>query len=328
MVFYAGIDGGGSNTRALVASSDGRLAALGRAGPSNAAILGLTPAVEAIHAAIADAWRQLKLDPQPLASVFLGLAGVNAVGRETLRAALAQGATWGDACIVAIDHDIRIALAGGLGGQPGIAVIAGTGSAGYGRAADGRTAKAGGWGALIDDAGGGYWLARRALSLVARASDGRCPPTKLTAAALDFFGIQKTTEILGKLYPTPPPRDQLARLAPRVFAAAKAGDELAQQLVAEGAEELARIAAATAQNLFGQAPAPVVLTGGLAMNRAYRDAFSEALTRLAPSLRLADTQYAPVVGALLLASAAAAQVPTSALLRAAAELAEVEVPAP
>mgnify|MGYP000917694289 CR=1 FL=1 len=112
-------------------------------------------------------------------------------------------------------------------------MIAGTGSAGYGRAADGRTAKAGGWGALIDDAGGGYWLARRALSIVARASDGRCPPTKLTDAALTFFGIQKTTEILGKLYPTPPPRDQLARLAPRVFAAAKAGDELAQQLVNE-----------------------------------------------------------------------------------------------
>jgi len=325
MVFYAGIDGGGSHTRALVASADGRLAALGRAGPGNPTTLGLAPAVAALHAAVADAWRQLPLGPQPLAAVFLGLAGINGVSRDALRTALAAGATWGADCRVELDHDIRIALAGGLAGRPGIAIIAGTGSSGYGRTADGHTGKAGGWGALIDDAGGGYWLARQALSAVARATDGRGPSTLLTAEVLAFFSIAHPAEMLGKLYPTPPPRDQLAALAPRVLATAAAGDAVARQLVRDGATELARLAAALAPGLFGTAPTPVVLTGGLAQDRVYRPGFAAELARLAPSLHLADTQYTPVVGALLLASGTPVPVATSALIQAAASLAPVVV---
>jgi N-acetylglucosamine kinase-like BadF-type ATPase len=50
---------------------------------------------------------------------------------STRRAALQLG----DA--IHVDHDIRIALAGGLSGRPGIALIAGTGSSCFGMNAAG-----------------------------------------------------------------------------------------------------------------------------------------------------------------------------------------------
>jgi len=65
---------------------------------------------------------------------------------------------------IGVDHDIRIALAGGLAGQPGIALIVGTGSSCYGRTA--------GW-ALLAGRGMGAFVGRfRQRLLLGLASDG------------------------------------------------------------------------------------------------------------------------------------------------------------
>ena len=50
----------------------------------------------------------------------------------------------------------------------GVALIAGTGSVAFGRAADGRTIRCGGWGYLLGDEGSGYAIGRAALRLAPR----------------------------------------------------------------------------------------------------------------------------------------------------------------
>ena len=53
------------------------------------------------------------------------------------------------------------------------------GSICYGQSTDGREARSGGWGSLMDDEGGGFALGRDALAAVVRAEDGRIAPTVL-----------------------------------------------------------------------------------------------------------------------------------------------------
>ncbi|HKW69023.1 MAG TPA: BadF/BadG/BcrA/BcrD ATPase family protein [Candidatus Dormibacteraeota bacterium] len=85
--------------------------------------------------------------------------------------------------LVAVVHDARLVLAA-AGLQAGIALIAGTGTVAYGRAADGREARRGGWGWILGDEGGGTWITREAArEVMARAEAGdplslarRCSP--------------------------------------------------------------------------------------------------------------------------------------------------------
>ena len=69
-------------------------------------------------------------------------------------------------------NDAVCGWAGALAGEDGINIVAGTGSIGYGEF-EGRAARAGGWGELFSDEGSAHWIAREALSLFSRMSDGR-----------------------------------------------------------------------------------------------------------------------------------------------------------
>lgn len=61
---------------------------------------------------------------------------------------------------VRILSDMELAWYAALGGEPGVLVIAGTGSVAYGRDGDGRRARAGGLGHLFGDPGSAFWIGR------------------------------------------------------------------------------------------------------------------------------------------------------------------------
>ncbi len=84
------------------------------------------------------------------------------------------------AATVDVIEDAALLLAAGTPDGWGVAVVAGTGSMAFARAADGRTARAGGWGPLLGDEGSGYAIALAGLRAAARAADGRAPATPLT----------------------------------------------------------------------------------------------------------------------------------------------------
>src|SRR5690606_8774057 len=84
--------------------------------------------------------------------------------------------------------DLHIALAGGTGGRPGVVVIGGTGSVAFGRNAEGREHRVGGWGYLLSDEGSGFWIGREALIAVLHCMDGRGPHTILTDRVAEAVG--------------------------------------------------------------------------------------------------------------------------------------------
>lgn len=202
-------------------------------------------------------------------------------------------------------------------GKPGIIVIAGTGSAGYGRDLQGETTRVGGWGALLDDVGGGYWMGVQALAAILQSFDGRGPTTRLHNALLPSLQIGEPPQILTWLRMPTTDRTAIAALAPLVFSCAREGDPTAREILTTGAAGLAEIAAAAARRLFGARPAPVALLGGLSQISEYADAFRAAVAARAPQLSVVQGEYSALVGALALAARAQGTSPSPQWLRAA-----------
>lgn len=302
-----GVDGGGSHTRAWIAHEDGTVVGRGMAGPSNVHVLGVDASRRVIVEAVTAAWRAMGAPgerPCGFRAVFAGIAGAGAF--EDQRAlATALAADFGlDPANCRVDHDLRVALAGALGGRPGAVLVAGTGSACFGAAPDGRTWKAGGWGSLLDDGGSGHWLGLQALRAVVRAADGRGIESALTTMVTGRISMKDPRAIIQALAGGDLSRERVAALAPDVLAAAEAGDRVAEDIVERGAAELAAMVAAVWRALaLAEEPAAALAGTGSVLEKGlvYRKACAAALARDVSGVALAEPHLPAVAGAVLLA---------------------------
>jgi N-acetylglucosamine kinase-like BadF-type ATPase len=314
-VLAAGIDGGATHTRAVLIASDGTIAGFGTAGPSNYDNVGEAAASESIRDAVAGARRESGSSSPAVVSMFLGMAGVvSRTDRETVRKmVLAHKLAPPEA--ITVDHDIRIALAGGLEGREGIVLIAGTGSSTYGRRSDGRNHRTG-WGFLLDDRGSGYFLGLQAMIAAVMEADGRGAPTALGRVVRERFRFSDIDDILHIVYHDRVPVAEVASLAPDVIRTARNGDEVAARILEGGAREMARMVATVAERLeFGGREFPVTMTGGLVDHPGhYRDLIHAEIRRTVPDATILAPSFPPVLGAALLALEAAGIPPTGALL--------------
>lgn len=144
MDIVAGIDGGGTNTRAVVVNTTGKVIGCGSAGPSNYGNVSLSEVRKNIKTALFRAFGPSGQSPKTMKSIFLGMASVVGDKDRSIIRKLVESYEFIHPKHIGVDHDIRISLAGGLGGQEGIALIVGTGSSCYGRRANGRDWRAGG----------------------------------------------------------------------------------------------------------------------------------------------------------------------------------------
>jgi N-acetylglucosamine kinase-like BadF-type ATPase len=308
--YFLGVDGGQSSTTAIIGDETGRLLGIGRGGPCNHVGASEGPAkfIDAIHASLGAACRQAGLDAAAVrfASACLGFSGGPADKQSIVRQILGSDR-------IAVTDDASIALSGALAGEPGIVIIAGTGSIAFGRNREGRTARAGGWGYLFGDEGGGFWIVREALRAALRWEEGWGSPTALRAILLDSTGARNINDLMHRCYTPEFPRPRIAGLALLVNYAAENGDPMAQKILGEAAGELARLARAVGRQLFNpREPVRCAYTGGVFHSRTLLTRFREALERgPEPGFGLVATApvHDPAVGALLEAYRAMGPIP-------------------
>jgi N-acetylglucosamine kinase-like BadF-type ATPase len=333
---FVGLDFGGSGTRAALATAEGELLAFGRGGPSGHT--GSGPAQRrllgrALDAALAPIAPLIADRP---AVISAGTTGLSLPGRRDA-IALELNVRFPPATI-RVTNDALIALWGGLAGRQGVAVLAGTGSIALARAADGREARAGGWGYLLGDEGGAFWLGRAALASLLRVLEGRQAHGLLTRSLLTALRLDPATAAVpdvvawtnvGPRPARPGPTgttaassgDTVARiggLAPLVSRAADDGDPLAVDLLCQAGHALAEMASAATRQLW-PATLPdslaVVCRGGLwAAGDALVQPFTTALAERGLPTHLTAALLPPVGGALLLALGAPTRVPAPAVL--------------
>jgi glucosamine kinase len=303
-----GVDGGGTKTQAAVAARDGRILGQGWGGPSNYHDVGEDAARANLAQAVEAARRAAGVDGAPFGAAFLGVGSIVVEeDRATLRR-MAGAISLADQ--VGVDHDCRIALAGGLSGRPGMVLITGTGSSCYGRTPDGRSWLAGGWGPVISDEGSGYWLGVQALRAAATAEDGRDPTARrLRDAVRERLELDEMRAMMHRMYVVGMSRAEIASLAGLVLEAARAGDPAALRILSAGADLLGEVVEAAARALgLADGPCELAITGGLTnAGDLYLDPLGRAIRARLPECRITAPERPPVEGACLLALALLAE---------------------
>lgn len=300
--FVLGVDGGGTHTRAVITDRFRRPRGTGSAGASNPQRVGIASAATEIRRAIDEACQAANIAHEQIAWAEIGLAGVRGNGfRERMSEALA-GLRFGALEIVT---DAEIALFGANGGEPGIVVIAGTGSVCLGRNRRGATHWAGGWGPLAGDEGSGAWLARQALRRIAQAADGRGAATVLTEHALDYFEVEAIEDLAGAIYHADMTNERLAGFGRTVVLAAQNGDAVAIEILRSGGAELGMMAATVIRKLKLEATqVSIAYTGSVfEAGELVLGALREELSKTAPQHTVTRPRLAPALAAAYMAHA-------------------------
>ncbi|GMV09747.1 MAG: hypothetical protein ABS52_13415 [Gemmatimonadetes bacterium SCN 70-22] len=297
ITIVAGVDGGGSRTRVVIADESGRELATAEGGPSAVRPGEAERSAEVIAAAVREALASCRMaDVVPKVLV----AGVAGAGRDSERDALWQALLAREVAEdVSVQPDAMIALEDAFGDGPGLMVISGTGSVGFGRGPAGAFARVGGWGPACGDEGSGAWIGRRALSIVTASHDGREPETQLSGAILTAAEVNEVPELVAWAAGATPAT--LATLAPVVLSVAHGGDLRANSLVTLAVEELVLHARTLARQLFGdeRAAVPLALGGGLlAKGSLLRKRMVHRLKSAVPGAQLREEEVVPVRGAV------------------------------
>ena len=298
MEFLIGLDAGGTTTRAVLLDSSGCVLGDGSAGPGNYHNVGLAKAVRNMKGAVHVAFRAAGKPARPARRVFAGCAGVKSRSDIAEITSALETAGLGAAGDVEVCNDLHNALAGGLSGKPGIALIAGTGSNCLGRDASGATWMCGGWGWLLDAPGSAFGLTLAAMNRVVREADGRAPQGALLPSLLAFLGLPEPDELLARLYCEKWRPDDLAAFAPVIVRCATNGDRAAMRILREGAAALAGLVATTAKRLdFPKGPDVAILGGCARSGPPYQTMVEDAIRKACPKARIVEPAGSPLRGA-------------------------------
>lgn len=254
-VLGLGIDAGGTQTRWALATVDGAIVADGTVEGLSALQMSSDAGRSAVHATFARLCQAVLAVGQPSAVVagMTGFGGDDVVLAQMLATLLAL-----DAAHVSVGNDIDIAYRDSFEPGEGYLVYAGTGSIAAWIDADGGFHRAGGRGVLLDDGGGGYWIAREALRHIWRREDeapGSWQSSPMAQAVFAQLGGSDWS--LSRAFMYGQDRGAIGRLALAVAASAES-DPFALEILQCAGRELARLVLALTAR-YG--PRPVVLAG-------------------------------------------------------------------
>ena len=297
-MLYAGVDGGQSSTVAVVGDATH---ILGRGVGPPADLVGeerdSTRPREAIASAIRHAFAAARLPRDTrLFAIVAGITGFD----DGLSVAPDLSAITDNAIVV---HDTTIAHAAALGGEPGIVVIAGTGSVALGNdVRGGAYLRAGGWGYFFGDEGSAVWIARTALRQAMLRED-RGEPSQIGARANAFFGSLSLRHIQHAFAHGDLTRPALASFAAETLALAEAGDADAIAVRDRATAALASLTATIDERLAKSAERRVSYAGGLFADAGFTATFESHVRASIPGAVVAPPIMDAPTGALALARA-------------------------
>jgi len=284
-----GVEGGGTKTAWALVEREGnelRILEQGKLPPSNFRL--------ATPERLRTIFEQL---PREIGRAGIFLAGcVTEEDRHKLLAIATE--VWPSAKIVTgSDRDSGMAAA--LGNGEGIVVNAGSGSSVTGRRGE-RIEKAGGWGHILGDTGGAYFLSIQALRLILREYDLHRGEVQFTAKVLQALSLNNLDELVR--WAQVAQKMEIAMLAPVVFEAAMAGDQQVLEILQEGARVLCEYTEAVATRLHLLAPKVMLLGGLFHRDSIYAHTFKRRLKKNLPDARIATVEQPPELGAAWLAA--------------------------
>ena len=300
MEYVIGIDGGGTSTIGILADLEGNIYIQSRNGPSNFHVVGIDEATTVIRNVIEILMAGTPYPSFPVRAICLGLAGVDTEKDAELMKR--QVESLNVAKQVYVFNDTEIALIGGVGGERGVVVVAGTGSAAFGCDGKGHKVHAGGWGWILGDEGSAFRIGQQGLKAVIRALEGRGEYTCLIDNLIQRWKLRDRDELVSALRARTWSRIDVASMAEWVAMTASSGDNVAQQIMRRAGEELGLLAISVIRQLQIEDEFRIVLTGGVFQaGEIVIEPMKQKVKSIAPSAQLTSPLYPPVLGAVFMA---------------------------
>ena len=296
-MFVLGVDGGSTKTVCAITNERFEVLGVGKAGPSNYHIVGIREAKKNVALAVEQARLVGGLERKRIDIGCFSIGGLWGVNENKVISKFIRSLDASEEYLIV--NDIVAAYHAVTMGNPGIAVIAGTGSMAYGEDNKNHAILLGGWGWLIGDEGGAFYIARKALMRVTKAIDKRASSTKLVELAKKHFEISSFDDLITAVYHDLPNPQAIASFAIRVSEAAQKGDEAAKEILRDAGKELALMAITVSRNLeIADNAITVGGVGGVWNSDIVWQVFKSEVKKKLPRATFRKPVKLPVVGSL------------------------------
>ena len=288
--YYLGIDGGGSKTAFSIIDENNQLIFSKEVGASSLDTVSLETIKERFNEGVSGF-------NNVVSGVFAGLGGiVNQCQIDDVKDIIRNLPICNESTKIDAGNDVVNALYGGLGGNDGIILIAGTGSVCFGKNKD-EYARTGGYCYQEGDAGSGYDLGISALKHLARVLDGRCEESEFS------LEIQKVTscnsyETLASYFINAT-RTQIASLSKVVTKHQE--NKYAKQIITNGVNEVLEMIKAVFTRLkFDSEIVEFSIIGSLGnADTLYKTMLLKGLPKISNKITFIEKKYEASIGSAL-----------------------------
>lgn len=292
--YIVGVDIGGTSTKGVLLSLSGKV-------EDSVITTGmnyqLVPQEYVVHTVLY-VLEFLSRSEQEIQALGVGVAGLYREDeKKSLLEALKEQLP--DIPHIVVSSDLDTAAYAALLGRPGIVVVGGTGMIAYGRDALDYEVRRGGYGFLLGDEGSGFWLGLQGLVAAIKAFEQRGPATVLMEKILEKTGMDHFVDAIPYFYADPQKR--IAELAPLVLDAAVTNDTVAERIVHEGTQEIARLVESVYRELQLPEAFSLKLSGGIFQNTYYFHRTRQTIQKTFPSAKVDHSVATPAYGAALIA---------------------------
>lgn len=264
MNLYLGIDSGGTKTKFILINDKAETIAESTQSASHYLQVGLDDLREVMRKGLDDCLTQANAQKEDIKHCFASVAGFgdiekdNDIIEDVMRTLFSP-------IPITIGNDIENAYAGALASQPGIVVIAGTGSIGLGIDEFGNSIRCGGWHhAFGGDEGSAFWIGCKLIQAFTLQSDGREPKTLLYSYLKEKYHFDSDSDILQMtIVDWDFDRTKVASLAQDIHYLASQSDSSALGIYDQAAFELSRIIIAIKEKLKFEKAVSASYQGGV-----------------------------------------------------------------
>ena len=260
---------------------------------ANPSIIGFEEVGRLLRSSLIETLQEASVEPSEVKYLGAGMAGA-AQATEWLKE---EFVSLFPKSRITVAPDYEIALIGAHGRRYGILILSGTGSSACGINGVGESAHSGGWGYLIGDEGGGYWLGLETLKAAANVADGFEEKTELYKKIFHYLNISHPNEIINWIYNPEISNRKIAQISELVLEVASIGDPVATKIVERGAEHLFKLYLNLVDRLNFIDP-PVMFAGGLLTSETL---LQKLLMKKIGLKNKPCPKYSPVAGAALMA---------------------------
>ena len=236
-MYYLGIDGGGTKTKYLLVDEKLQKVCEREGATIHIHQVGVEGIKNELRENISKICEESKISVRDISYAFAGVPGYG----ESLDDMVKIDEAIKEVMEVpySIDNDAVNGWAGGTACKPGINVVAGTGSIAYGRNAEGKLARCGGFGPGIGDDGSAYWIALRTINEYTKQKDGRSEKTVLVDILEKEYNITYKYEIVDIAFNRLKfNRTELAKFSTICFLAAEEGCRACKNIFKDAAKAI------------------------------------------------------------------------------------------